>query len=94
MVGVNASGPFTVKIGDVIAFDITPVGPGGPLEGPLDYCNAARFPVAENVSANLRQVGSSSAFKQQFLAVGLGPFSVQFRVEGSVSRPSTGTVTP
>lgn len=93
VVGVNVSGASQVRIGQVIDFDITPVGPNGPLEGPLDYCNSARLVRAEAVSSNLRQVGSASAFKQQFLAVGVGPFSVQFRVEGSVSAPQTGTVT-
>lgn len=92
VVGVNASGPSEVGIGEVIDFQITPVGPSGPLEGPLDYCNAARQVKPESVSTNLRQVGSASAFKQQFLAIGLGPFSVAFRVEGAVSAAQTGTV--
>lgn len=93
VVGVNVSGPSSVKIGSTIAFDVTPVGPFGPLEGPvLDLCNAARHVEAVGVSANLRQIGSTGAFNQQFVAIGLGPFSVSFRVEGAVSAAQTGTV--
>jgi hypothetical protein len=94
VIGVNAAGPNTVQIGSLIAFDVTPVSPAGPLEGALDYCNAARTVTPENVSANLRQVGSSSSFRPQFLAVATGPFCVSFRVEGAVSQPFCGTVVP
>jgi len=93
VVGVRASGPQEVKIGEVIAFEITPVSPAGPLEGSLDYCNVNRFPTVENASANLRCVGECGGWKAQFLAIAVGPFSVQFRVEGAVSASIQGTVT-
>jgi hypothetical protein len=90
--GVRASGPQEVKIGEVIAFEVTPVSPAGPLEGKLDYCNVNRFPTVENASANLRCVGECGGWKAQFLALAVGPFSVQFRVEGAVSPTIQGTV--
>jgi len=93
VIGANVSGATEVQIGSIIRFDITPISPAGPLEGALDYCNAARTVTPENVSSNLRCVGSCGGFGPQFLAVAVGPFSVQFRVEGAVSQPFQGTVT-
>lgn len=89
---VRVSGSTTVKIGDVLSFDVTPVSSAGPLEGALDYCNAHRFPTVERVSSNLRCVGSCGGWKPQFLALALGPFEVQIRVDGAVSPVFAGTV--
>lgn len=91
VVGVNLSGPLTVDIGTVFKIDVTPVSPSGPLEGSLDFCNAGRFPSIESASANVRCVGSCNGFGPQFLAQGVGPFSVTIRVEGA-SASFSGTV--
>jgi hypothetical protein len=91
VVGVNLSGPTSVPIGEVFKVDVTPVSPAGPLEGSLDYCNSGRFVTVDAISSNLRCVGSCSGFGPQFLAQGVGPFSVTIRVEGA-SATFAGTV--
>lgn len=93
VVGVNLSGETSVAIGSVFKIDVTPVGPGGPLEGSLDYCQNGRFVTVESLTPNLRCVGSCSGFGPQFLAQGVGPFSVTIRVEGA-SATFAGTVRP
>ena len=92
VVGVNLSGDTSVLIGSVFKVHVTPVSPSGPLEGTLDYCNAGRFPTIEALSTNLRCVGACNGFGPQFLAQGVGPFSVTVRVEGA-SAVFAGTVT-
>ena len=92
IVAVRVSGPFEVKLNESISFDITPVGPFGPLEGPaLDKCNTNRTVIVERVSPNLRLQGAPG-FKTTFIAQGLGAFDVSFRVESAVSPAFQGTV--
>lgn len=93
VVSLAAYGPTSVQIGSVIAFDLTPATPDGPLEGVLDYCNASRTPNVEHASPNLRCVGSCGGWRPQFLATAVGPFEVQFRLGGVVSAVFSGTVT-
>ena len=91
VVGVNLSGPTEVQIGSTFKLDVTPVSPSGPLEGSLDFCQAGRFVTIESLSANLRCVGSCSGFGPQFLAQGVGAFSITVRVEGA-SATFAGTI--
>lgn len=90
--GVNLGGATSVPIGEVFRIDVTPVNASGPLEGALDYCNNGRVPIVESMSANLRCSGACSGFGPQFLAQGVGPFSVRIRVD-NVSEVFAGTVT-
>lgn len=93
VIGVNLSGPTLVPIGEVFKIHVTPVSPAGPLDGPiLDACNAGRFVTIEALSSNLRCVGACNGFGPQFVAQGVGPFSVTIRVEGA-SAVFAGTVT-
>ena len=91
VVGVNLSGPTEVAIGTTFTIHVTPVSSSGPLEGALDFCNNGRFVSADSISTNLRCVGSCSSFGPQFLAQGLGPYSVTLRVLGAAAT-FTGTV--
>ena len=83
VIGVNLSGDTEVAIGSTFVVHVTPVGPSGPMDGALDYCNASRFPSVAALSANLRCVGDCSTFGPKFLATGVGPFSVTIKVEGA-----------
>jgi len=91
VIGVRLDGPTSVDNGTQFKIDVTPVSSTGPLEGVLDFCNSGRFVVVENLSANLRCVGSCNGFGPQFLAQGVGPFSLTIRVEGA-SASFAGTV--
>lgn len=91
VIGLRLSGPTEVTLGATWRLDITPVSPSGPLEGILDYCNIGRFVVLEAVSPNLRCVGACSSFGPQFVAQGVGPFSVTARLLG-VSATFAGTI--
>lgn len=90
--GLLASGPAEVRLGQVIAFDLTPTTPDGRLEGRLDFCNANRFPEVARASVNLRCVGECGGWRPQFLAVALGPFEVQFKLGTVYSLTHAGTV--
>lgn len=90
--GVNLGGPTSVPIGEVFKIHVTPVNASGPLEGALDYCNNGRVPIVESMSANLRCSGACSGFGPQFLAQGVGPFTIRIRVD-NVSELFAGTVT-
>lgn len=89
--GVQLSGPTAVPIGEVFKIHVTPVNASGPLEGSLDYCNNTRVPIVESISANLRCSDACSGFGPQFLAQGVGPFSIRIRVD-SVSELFEGTI--
>lgn len=89
---VNLSGPTSVPVGDVFKIHVTPVNASGPLEGALDYCNNGRVPIIESMSANLRCSGACSGFGPQFLAQGVGPFTIRIRVD-NVSELFAGTIT-
>ena len=91
LVGVQLGGPTEVAIGSTFKIDVTPVSASGPLEGQLDYCQNGRFVVIEALSANLRCVGACQGFGPQFLAQGVGAFSITVRVEGA-SANFSGTV--
>lgn len=90
--GVNLSGDTIVPIGTVFKIHVTPVNASGPLEGSLDYCNNGRVPIVQSMSANLRCSGACSGFGPEFLAQGVGPFSIRIRVD-NVSEDFAGTVT-
>ena len=91
ILGIQASGSTQVRTGELVRFDITPVGPAGPQEGPLDRCNTIRFVTPENV-ANLTCSGSCSGFVQYWKAGAVGRFSIRFRVDGAVSAPFEGEI--
>lgn len=91
--GVIVGGPTEAVVGDLLAFDITPVSAAGKLEGKLDFCNTSRIVLVERVSANLILTGSAG-FKTTFTAKATGPFEVQFRVEAAVSPVFAGTIKP
>lgn len=90
--GVDLSGPVTVLVGDVFLVDVTPISSSGRLEGPLSYCNErGRKPEVVSTSVNVRQVGSSSAYRPQFQALAVGPFSIRIRVD-NVTAEFSGTI--
>ena len=89
---VHLSGPLTVGVGEVFKVDVTPVNASGPLQGELDYCNLkGRTIYITDLSLNLRCVGQCNGFGPQFLAQGVGPFSMTIHVDSAASQFS-GTV--
>lgn len=89
---VDASAAAFVAIGDTFRLDVTPVGPAGPQEGPLDSCNALRTVQIESATAGVHCIASCSGFTQTWKADAKGEAQIRVSVERVISAPVTVTV--
>lgn len=94
----NASAPAFVALGETFVLDVTPVGPAGPQEGVLDYCNTGgngqrpRSVVIESATAGVHCIASCSGFTQTWKADAKGEAQIRVSVERVISAPVTVTV--
>lgn len=98
ILSVEGSAPVFVDLNQIFTLHVTPSGPAGPQEGPLDYCNAggngqpARVVVVESFSGNVKCISSCSKFSQTWQATAKGDYSIRVSVDRMNAPPVTGTV--
>lgn len=89
---VNAAAPTFVTLGETFRLDVTPVGPAGPQEGALDYCNALRSVKLESATAGVHCISGCSDFVQTWKADARGEAQIKVSVERVTSDPVIVTV--